>query len=119
MNHPVIFFEVVGNDGVGLRKFYTDLFGWTMTEFDGPNNYGIVEASSAGIAGGIGSDPAFPDGHTTFYVYAEDPQSVLDRAASLGGHTLLPPTVMPSGGTIAVLADPEGHPVGVYHPVTQ
>jgi predicted enzyme related to lactoylglutathione lyase len=28
MANPVVWFEVVGKDGEGLRRFYRDLFGW-------------------------------------------------------------------------------------------
>lgn len=51
MTHPVVFFEIVGQDGQALRRFYGDLFAWTIQ----------------------------------------------------------PPTELPGGGVIAVLADPEGH----------
>ena len=42
MGHPVMWFEVLGNDGDKLRQFYGDLFQW---EFDtnNPIKYGIVD----------------------------------------------------------------------------
>lgn len=116
MPHPVTFFEVVGKDGAGLRSFYRELFGWTINEVPAPMDYGMVASEDAGIEGGIGATPNGGPGHTTFYVESEDPQATLSRAEALGASTLLAPTELPGGGVIALLADLEGHPVGLYRP---
>ena len=116
MPHPVIFFEVVGQDGAALRRFYGELFGWMINEVPAPMDYGMVASEDAGIEGGIGATANGGAGHTTFYVESEDPQATLSRAGELGASTLLAPTELPGGGVIALLADPEGHPVGLYKP---
>jgi hypothetical protein len=53
------------------------------------------------------------NGHVTFYVGVDDPQSYLDKAESLGGKTVMPVTEIPNMVTFALFADPEGHMVGV------
>ena len=116
MEDPVVFFEVLGRDGDRLRQFYGDLFGWTVSKAPPPMDYGMVTRDDAGIEGGIGVDTDGGDGHTIFYVHADDPQASLDRAEGLGGRTLMPPTELPGGGVIALFADPEGHKVGLYKP---
>jgi predicted enzyme related to lactoylglutathione lyase len=116
MPNPVIFFEVVGTDGEALRSFYRDLFGWRISEVPAPMDYGMVSSEDAGIEGGIGATPNGGAGHTTFYVQSDDPHATLTRALGLGASTLLAPTELPGGGVIALLADPEGHPVGLYKP---
>jgi predicted enzyme related to lactoylglutathione lyase len=116
MPHRVIFFEVVGKDGAALRNFYRELFGWNISEVPGEMDYGMVASDDAGIEGGIGATPNGGSGHTTFYVGTPDPQATLNRAESLGANALLQPTELPGGGVIALLADPEGHPIGLYKP---
>ena len=118
MPHPVIFFEVVGKDGAALRGFYRDLFGWRIDEVPAPMDYGMVAGEDAGIEGGIGATPNGGAGHTTFYVHSDDPEATLKRAQELGASTLIGPTELPGGGVIALLADPEGHPVGLYRPAS-
>ena len=118
MPDPVIFFEVLGKDGDGLRQFYSDLFGWTVSPAPAPMDYGLVGSDDAGIQGGIGADPGGGPGHTTFYVHTGDPQATLNRAETLGGQTVMPPTEIPGGGVIALLSDPEGHKVGLYNPAS-
>lgn len=116
MPSPVIFFEVVGRDGPALREFYGSLFGWKISEVPAPMDYGMVAREDAGIEGGIGASPNGGEGHTTFYVWTEDPAATLSRAEDLGARAVLSPTELPGGGVIALLADPEGHPVGLYKP---
>ena len=111
MGKPVVHFEVVGKDGKKLQEFYGQLFDWKI-DADNPMNYGIVEAAEGGIGGGVGPTPD-GEGRVTFYVQVEDLQAYLDKAQSLGGKTIMPPMDVPGGPAIAMLADPEGHVIGL------
>jgi predicted enzyme related to lactoylglutathione lyase len=54
MTHPVMWFEVLGNDGGRLQRFYGELFGWTF-ERDSADQLRVAKTGdSRGIAGGIG-----------------------------------------------------------------
>jgi predicted enzyme related to lactoylglutathione lyase len=45
----------------------------------------------------------------------DDLQACLDRAESLGGQVLVPPTPLPGDfGSIAMIADPDGPQVGLW-----
>jgi len=45
----------------------------------------------------------------------DDLDTYLARAATLGGSTVVPPMDLPGGyGRIAVFADPDGNPVGLW-----
>jgi len=110
MAHPVTWFEVLGQDGDRLRKFYGGLFGWTFTN-DSP--YGVVDTGAArGIPGGVG--PVYPGTRSwvTFYVETPDVAASLKQAEQLGGRTVLPRTVMPEV-TLGIFEDPEGHTIGL------
>jgi uncharacterized protein len=111
MANPVVHFEVLGSDGPALQKFYGKLFDWKI-DSNNPMNYGMVEATEGGIAGGVGPTP---DGSTlvTFYVQVDDLQGVLDRAEQLGAKTVMPPMDVPGGPSIAQFIDPEGNRIGL------
>ena len=111
MADQVAWFEVTGKDGSKLQSFYGDLFGWQINA-DNPMNYGMVQGENGGIGGGVGQSQ---DGSTrvTFYVAVDDPQAALDRAAQLGGRTVVPVTEIPDMVTFAQFADPEGNVVGI------
>lgn len=111
MNGSVTHFEIVGQDRKLLESFYGDLFGWTMQDMP-EANYAMVQKEGEGIAGGIGQSQSGGPGHVTFYVTTDDPQAALDKAEALGGRTVMPVTELPQV-TIALLADPEGHVIGL------
>jgi predicted enzyme related to lactoylglutathione lyase len=111
MANKVTWFEVLGKDGQKLKGFFGELFGWQFKETPGMD-YGMLDVAATGIGGGIGSDPKGAASWTTFYVSVEDITATLDKAKRLGGTVLMPVTKLPDV-TIAVFADPEGHPVGL------
>jgi hypothetical protein len=112
---PVVWFEVMGQDSDKLRSFYGELFGW---EFDtaNPMNYGVVAAGEGGIGGGVGqAGPGHP-GWITFYTQVDDIEAALEKARGLGSQVLMPVTKLETI-TVAVVSDPDGHPVGLCTPV--
>jgi predicted enzyme related to lactoylglutathione lyase len=114
MPHPVIWFEVIGRDSAALSKFYGDLFEWKVDS--GPQGYFMVTTDGERPSAGIGPDPSGGDGHVTFYAETDDLQGMLDKAESLGGKTVMPPSEPMQGTTIALFADPEGHVIGLVKP---
>jgi uncharacterized protein len=108
----VIHFEVVGRDGATLQRFYGDLFGWSF-DTNNPGGYGISSAEQTGVAVGVGSTPDGSAGHVTGYVAVPDIDAALARATELGGRVIQPKFSPGPGATIALMADPEGHVVGL------
>lgn len=115
MAKPVVArFEVTGKDSAGLRRFSSDLFGWTIQEGAKGSGFGVVPHTDSGISGVVGPDHAGGSGHVTFYVEVDDLADYLARAENLGGKTVVPPTEIAEFGlTFAFFADPEGHMVGL------
>ncbi|MFQ6019541.1 MAG: VOC family protein [Dehalococcoidia bacterium] len=113
MGQPVVHFEILAKDGEKIRHFYAKLFDWKI-EADNPWNYGLVETGGqGGINGGIGQCEEGTPGRITFYVQVNDLQGYLDKAESLGGKTVMPPTEIPNAVTLAMLSDPEGRIIGL------
>lgn len=113
MGAPVVHFEITGGTGNQLERFYGELFGWEINS-NNPMKYGVVETGGGpgGINGGVG---AAQDGGNRVSVYAQvdDLQTTLDRAERLGGKTILPPTAVPGGPRLAMIADPAGNVTGL------
>ena len=108
----IVWFEVLGENAGKLRSFYGELFNWTFKMApDESMDYGMTDESATGIGGGVGKSPS-GSGWTTFYVGVSDIEAAVRRATELGGKVLMPITKLPDT-TIAVVADPEGHPVGL------
>ena len=113
MAAPVMWFEIVGKDGKKLQEFYGALFDWKI-DANNPMNYGMVDNAGKGINGGVGPSQSGQP-WTGFYVAVDDVQGALDKAGRLGAKTLMPPTQIPDGPTIALFADPEGNQIGLMH----
>jgi len=112
MAHPVMWFEVLGDDGPGLQQFYGALFGWTFDVIE-PIKYGMTNMKGErGIPGGVGQTTPGMRSWTTFYVETADVTASLEKAQALGGRVVTPRTVLPDV-TLGVFEDPEGHIVGL------
>jgi uncharacterized protein len=113
MGHPVVHFEIGCRDRDKTGRFFADLFGWHIQQ-NGPAST-IDTASPSGIPGHITSLNHEPYHYTMFYVEVEDVQAYLDKAAALGGKTLVPPIRIPTG-TFAWLSDLDGNVIGLLKP---
>ena len=118
MGRPVVHFEVVGNDGKKLQKYYSELFDWDI-EADNDMGYGLVvrEANlnpdGIGIGGGVSQGPEGYGGHVTFYVEVPDVEAALAKAEQLGGSRIFGPDKVMDMMVLGQFADPEGHIIGV------
>jgi predicted enzyme related to lactoylglutathione lyase len=118
MGAPVAWFEITSREPARLVGFYRELFGWTIND-DGPDaSYSVVETGTdtEAIGGGIGVTQGPDDlGGVTIYMRVDDLHAALDKAESLGGTALVPPTDLPDGlGRFAMFSDPDGHTIGLW-----
>jgi predicted enzyme related to lactoylglutathione lyase len=120
MGHPVVHFEVIGQDATALQSYYSELFGWEIDAAN-PIGYGLVQregntnADGVGIGGGVGKAPQEGyAGHVTFYVEVPDVEAALTKAEGLGGKRLFGPDEVPGAGVVlGQFTDPEGHMIGL------
>jgi uncharacterized protein len=113
MGNPTMWFEVAGKDQQALKGFYSQLFGWQVTDMEAMPSYSTVDTGGGeGIPGGIGAAPNGDAGHVTFYVRVDDIEASLAKAEALGGKKAMGPMDIPSG-QIALFTDPEGHVIGL------
>lgn len=109
-NAVVKWFEIMGEDGSALHRFYQDVFSWKMTPpAKEMGNYAMLEDHEPGIGGGIGDGPA----RVSVYIAVAEPQSYLDRALKNGAQLLMPVTEIVPGTTIAMFTDPAGNTIGL------
>src|SRR5215813_9449731 len=114
MGQPVVHFEIGCRDSAKAQKFYSALFDWNIQQH-GPAAM-IATGANTGIQGHISAMGHEPHNFVTFYVHVDNLQQYLDKAAKLGGKTLVPPTEVPGMGHFAWLTDPEGTIVGLWKP---
>ena len=117
MGQPVAFFEVISTEPERAQKFYGELFDWHVEASPGLDGYALVDTGGgeAAVGGGIGRSQGPGDTGVKIYMRVDDLDSCLARAEQLGGTPLVPPMDLPEGyGRIAIFADPDGNPVGLW-----
>ena len=112
MANSVGWFEIIGKDGPKLRDFYHRLFDWQFHEAEGMD-YGMIDAGTGGIGGGIGHGTGAMPSYSAVYVQVDDINASLKQVEQLGGKTIVPRTVIPNQVIFALFTDPEGHYVGL------
>ncbi len=71
----------------------------------------VHPAGEGGIAGGVGGGEG--ESRVTFYIETDDLGGTLSKVEFLGGTTVMEPTDVPGGPSIALFEDPEGHVIGL------
>lgn len=111
----VIHFEISADDPERVSKFYSGVFGWTITKWDGPKPYWLVDtgpATQPGINGGIFIRQG-PIGHVNSIDVASVDEYVSKVIAS-GGELCVPKMAIPGVGWLAYCKDTEGSVFGLY-----
>ena len=111
MGHPVVHAEIRTADPDATRAFFSKLFDWSYSDGAYPG-YTFVDT---GVDGALPTaiSPLQGDGDAVlFFVGVADVDAALKRAEELGGRIVQSTQSVP-GVSFGVLADPQGHLVGV------
>jgi len=105
--------DLVTDDVVASRKFYSRLFGWT---YRGVGNYLLAESDERPLAGMFQRErPADQSARPRWipYMSVSGVKEAEAHVKAAGGKVLAPPKNYPQRGDQAVFADPEGAAFGV------
>ena len=113
-----IHFEIPVNEPEKAVAFYTKVFGWKITKWEGPTDYWLVstgDPKEPGIDGGLlrRRDPAQPCVNTVAVPNLDESLKTVD---SSGGRCVVPKMQIPGVGWLAYCQDPEGNMIGLMQP---
>jgi uncharacterized protein len=111
MDHPVIHAEIRSADPDATRDFLGRLFGWSYSGGGYPG-YTFVDTGVEGALPTAISPLQGDQDAVLFFVGVEDVAETLAQAERLGGRIIQPAQTVP-GVTFGVLADKQGHLIGV------
>jgi predicted enzyme related to lactoylglutathione lyase len=108
--------QILAKDPAKLADFYTRLFAWKVNANNALGYRMIETGGGRGINGGIWPSP--PEGHSlvSLYIEVDDVAAFVAKAATMGGHVLVPPQKLPDGDEMAIVLDPEGIAFGLFKP---
>jgi predicted enzyme related to lactoylglutathione lyase len=113
----VVHFEIPANDPERSSKFYTDVFGWQITNWGGAQPYWIINAGTEEEPGINGGMMKKQDGNhpVTIVIGVHDVDAFLPAIESAGGTVVVPKMAIPGVGYVAYFKDLDDNIVGVYH----
>jgi predicted enzyme related to lactoylglutathione lyase len=120
MPRPV-HFEIPADEPQRAIDFYSNIFGWKVSKFDGPVEYWLVSTGQApepGIDGGIlrRRDPDQPCVNT---IGVGDLDKTIEAVLASGGSLAMPKEAIPGVGWLAYCLDTEGNCFGLMQPDTE
>ncbi|WP_293853799.1 VOC family protein [uncultured Alsobacter sp.] len=126
MANPIIWYELLTSDHRAAADFYRVALGWDIAPWQGKAGEGampyLMFGGGGAMSGGIMDfpPPALANGappHWSAYVMVPDTDAAAQKAASLGGQVMVPPTDIPEVGRFAVITDPQGAFINVMTPL--
>ena len=120
----VVHFEIHADDTDRAAKFYTELFGWTITKWGGPMEYSLVTTgpdAARGINGGLMKRPHPITGNDGVIAYVctidvDNLDQFMAKAQKIGAQMALPKMPVPGVGWLAYMKDTEGNVFGMMQP---
>ena len=116
----VVHFEIHAERPDRAVAFYTKLFGWQFTKWDGPMEYWLIktgEPGTPGIDGGLMQRHGTIDGTAIIAFVCTVDVADIDRAIAAalaaGGSIALPKEAIPTVGWLAYCKDTEGNIFGM------
>lgn len=113
----VVHFEVPVDDADRARKFYTDVFGWTIQGW-GDQEYWLVTAGGEDESGADGALIGRGDIHAApvIVIGVASVADTLAAASDAGAEVLMGKQEIPGIGYSAYLRDTEGNTIGIFEP---
>jgi predicted enzyme related to lactoylglutathione lyase len=105
----VVHFEVMAEDPARAVEFYTKVFGWQVTKWDGPEDYWLITTGAdaeAGINGAIAHSRGEPALVNTIDVSSVD--EFAEKVVANGGKVVVPKMAIPGVGYLIYCQDTEG-----------
>ena len=126
MDHTIVHFELPADDPERAARFYRELFGWSITRFEGTAGggmeYWMVQTVPTddggmpirpGVNGGL-MRRMFSGQQPVNYVNVESVDEYVRRAEGLGAKVMRGKTPVPGMGWFAQLNDPEGNVFAIW-----
>ena len=112
----IAWFDITTTNLARSEEFYGKLFDWQFNPVPGTDQAAEIVAGGAAIGTLRVAEGKIGAFNGVVYVQVNDIQARCTKASELGGTVVSGfPFNLPDGaGTIAVVVDPAGHPIGIY-----
>jgi predicted enzyme related to lactoylglutathione lyase len=118
MSNPFCHVELHTESAGTAKEFYGKLFDWRFEDSPSPVPGGVYTHIKVGDGTGGGlMKKAMPEAPTAWlpYVLVDDVDATLKKARGLGAKVVLEKVTVPEMGAYAVMIDPSGAALGLWH----
>ena len=113
----VVHFEIPIDDEKRAVKFYSDVFGWKINSWGGPEPYWLADTGEGmGINGAL-MQRSKPNEGTINTIDVPDIDAYMKKITDSGGKVLMQKTEIPHVGWYAYCLDTEGNQFGIMQPL--
>ncbi len=127
MDHTIIHFEIPAKNIQALKSFYENVLGWKIIKAPlSGMDYWIIQTVPTdekgmllrpGVNGGLyPQTPDMPGATQVNYISVENIDEYITKVTAAGGKIIVPKQQIPTVGSIAIAADPEGNSFGLIQP---
>ncbi len=110
-----VWYELMSPDPAAAERFYGSVIGWTAQDAGMPDmKYTLLSAGPVQVGGLMAVPPGAPPGWVG-YVFVDDVDAKTAEAKRLGGAVYREPSDIPGVGRFAVIGDPQGAGLALYH----
>ncbi|MBI1928110.1 VOC family protein [Candidatus Poribacteria bacterium] len=112
----VVHFEIHADQPERAAKFYNDVFGWQISQWEGSEGYWLIktgEAGEPGINGGL-MKRGCPSASTINSIDVPSVDDFVTKITQNGGTVVIPKMPIPGVGYLAYCQDTEGNTFGVF-----
>jgi hypothetical protein len=114
MDNSIVHIEISTKDLPKAQKFYSQLFNWKITGWEGSSDYLMFETGKEPGGGIQKVDKVRPGDGVLIYVQVEDIEKTLSKAKELGGKIVKEKTEIPNVGWFGLLSDLDGNTIGIF-----
>ena len=115
MGSPLCHFEIMAEDTERARAFYGEVFDWKF-DTEAMPGYTLIQQSQEPNGALFKKPDHVPGPCLNVYFQVADIDATIAKVTASGGKVLVPNTEIPGVGWFAMIADPEGIPVGLMKP---
>lgn len=110
----VVHFEIPADDPDRATEFYSKLFGWTISKWEGPMDYWMIFSGNGepGIDGAI-TKREEPVTSVVNTISVPSVDEFMEKVTAHGGKVIMPKTTVPGVGYFTYCLDTEGNMFGI------
>ncbi|MCO4746646.1 MAG: VOC family protein [Proteobacteria bacterium] len=116
VNGRFLWYDLMTSDVAAAVEFYKAVVGFTMTDWDGPEDYAMFTAGNGEPMGGVVEQADGPSTWTA-YIGVDDIDTACGQVRLFGGQVVSGPTEIEGVGRMATILDPSGASQGLICPL--